>query len=184
MKLLMFAASLRKESYNKKLIAIAEKIAADKGITVDKADFAEFNLPLYNADIQDNEGFPQVVTDFVTRMQAADGIVIASPEYNYSTPGTLKNLIDWVSRLQPMPWKNIPILLMSASISMVGGNRGLWATRIPLEACGAHLYSDMFSLATAQSAFDEKNALKDANLQSRLAQNIENFIAYAKALSA
>jgi chromate reductase len=183
MKLLMFAASLRKESFNKKLITVAEKIATEKGVTVDNADFAEFNMPLYNADIQDNEGFPTVVTDFVARMQATDGVVIASPEYNYSTPGTLKNVIDWVSRLRPIPWKNVPILLMSASISTVGGNRGLWATRVPLEACGAHLYPDMFSLAIAQTAFEDKT-LKDPELHKRLAQNMQDFIAYTKALRA
>jgi chromate reductase len=109
-------------------------------------------------------------------------LVISSTEYNYSTPGTLKNLIDWVSRLNPTPWKDCPILLMSASPALVGGNRGLWHTRVPLECCGGFILPNMFSLASAYTAFDEKGKLKDAELQKRLQQNISQFIAYVPAI--
>lgn len=178
MKLLMFAASLSKGSCNKKLIHVAEQIARSQGITVDHADFAEFSAPLYNADIQNNIGFPDEITHFTKKLQSAEGLVISSPEYNFSTPGTLKNLIDWVSRLNPMPWKGYPILLMSASPSLVGGNRGLWATRIPLECCGSFVFPDMFSLSAAYTAFDDDGQLKDKNLLDRLQKNITDFASY------
>lgn len=178
MKLLMLAASLRMDSCNKKLITVSAQIAKKQGITVDLADFSEFSTINYNADIQTTTGFPKEVTNFVARLEASDGLVISSPEYNFSIPGHLKNLIDWVSRINPMPWKGYPILLMSASPSLVGGNRGLWSTRIPLEACGAFVFSDMFSLASAYAAFDEHGQLKDSSLLERLSQNIAEYIPY------
>lgn len=182
MKLLMFPASLRKDSCNKQLIQLAATIAKENNVEVDLANFADFTGALYNADIQ-AQGFPNEIQHFLQRFNAADGLIISSPEYNFSTPGVLKNLIDWVSRISPMPWSHYPILLMSASPSLVGGNRGLWSTRIPLEACGAHVFPNMFSLASAYSTFDEQGKLKDKDLQARLTQNIQDFIRYVESIN-
>jgi chromate reductase len=179
MKLFMFAASLREDSCNKKLINAAARLAQDQGAAVNLVNFSEFSAPLYNSDIQNSVGFPAEILHFAKLLQEADALVISSPEYNYSIPGTLKNLIDWVSRISPMPWKGCPILLMSASPSLVGGNRGLWSTRIPLEACGGFVFPDMFSLASAYQAFDEQGQLKDQDVLDRLNQNIRGFVSYA-----
>ena len=176
MKLLMFAASLRKDSFNKHLIRLAARAATELQCTIDLAEFSEFDLPLYNFDMQTTQGIPENVTKFIKRMHDADGLVISSPEYNFSTPGTLKNFIDWVSRVTPMPWGKQQICLMSASPSMVGGNRGLWATRVPLESCGAFVFPNMFSLAGAGQAFDEHGEFKDPAMMERLQQNIAEFI--------
>jgi NAD(P)H-dependent FMN reductase len=178
----MFAASLRKDSCNKKLINIAAQFVKKQNHIADLADFAEFSAPLYNADDQDSTGFPQGIMAFVQRLKQADGLIISSPEYNFSIPGTLKNLLDWVSRIDPYPWKAYPILLMSASPSMIGGNRGLWATRVPLEACGGFVFPDMFSLAGAYSAFDDQHQLKDTQLADRLKTNIAAFLSFADSL--
>lgn len=182
MKFLTFAASLRKDSFNKKLIAIAEDILKNEGMEIDHADFSEFSAPLYNADVQNNIGFPEEIKGFTQRLLNSDACIISSPEYNHSIPGTLKNLVDWVSRLEPMPWKNQVIFLMSASPALVGGNRGLWNTRIPLEACGAFVYPDMFSLASAHLAFDENQNLKEKQLLERFKNNLVDFIQFAKTL--
>lgn len=184
MKLLMFAASLRQDSCNKKLIAISSKIAKEQGHAIDDANFSEFCATNYNADIQNNAGFPIEINTFAQRLKQSDGLIISSPEYNFSTPGTLKNLIDWVSRMNPVPWKDVPILLMSASPSLVGGNRGLWSTRIPLECCGSFVFPDMFSLASAYDAFDESNQLKDVNLFNRLSKTVTNFINFVEKIKA
>ncbi|EKD54688.1 MAG: NADPH-dependent FMN reductase [uncultured bacterium] len=181
MRLFMFAASLRKESVNKKLINLAAKLI-QKDHTIDLADFSEFHLPIYNADIQNNEGFPVEVNKFIQRMHQADAMILSLPEYNFSMPGTFKNLIDWVSRVTPMPWQKQRILLLSASPSLVGGNRGLWAARIPLESCGSLIFPDMFSLASAHEAFDEKGHLKQADLQKRLQQLLESYLILVKKL--
>lgn len=179
MRLFMFAASLRKDSVNKKLIQLAASHLATEH-QIDLAEFSEFDMPLYNADIQDSQGFPDTMKKFIARLQASDALIISTPEYNFSVPGTLKNLIDWVSRENPMPWRGSHILLMSASPSLVGGNRGLWHTRVPLEACGAHVYPDMFSLADAYNAFTPEGKLKDAQLQDRFLGNLQAFVKYIK----
>src|SRR5690348_14602801 len=114
MRLLAFAASLRKGSFNRKLLSLAVDIAREKGVEVDHADFHEFDMPLYDFDIQEREGFPAGTQRMAQRIAAADGLLIASPEYNYSLPGTLKNAIDWVSRLKPMPLRGKHGFLMSA----------------------------------------------------------------------
>lgn len=179
MKLFLLAASLRKDSLNKKLIRLVEKLIPTEH-ELDVAEFEEFDMPLYNADIQNTTGLPENTQKFIERMKKSDGMIISSPEYNFSTPGTLKNLIDWVSRDQPMPWKGQQMLLMSASVSVVGGNRGLWHTRVALESCGTFVYPDMFSLATAQNAFDDKGELVDKKLQDRLKINVLDFLNYLK----
>lgn len=183
MQLLLFAASVRRDSCNKKLIAqVAEIAKAQPDIHVDLASFSEFDMPLYDGDVNAEIGLPENALRFIHRLQKSDGLIIASPEYNFSTPGTLKNLIDWVSRANPVPFMRQPILLMSASPSMVGGNRGLWATRVPLETCGAHVFPEMFSLASAYEAFESNGQLKETLLQERLKNNVGEFIQYVKNL--
>lgn len=175
MKFLMFAASKRKDSVNKKLIAQASKMLKDAGHTVDVADFEEFECPLYDQDTQDAAGVAEGGRKLINRMKAADGVIIASPEYNYSIPGTLKNLIDWVSRDKPMPWDGQKILLITASPSIVGGNRGYWATRIPLEGCGSFVYPKTFSLSSAYQAFDDKGNFVDPKSSETLKKVLISF---------
>jgi hypothetical protein len=102
--------------------------------------------------------------------------VISSPEYNASMPAALKNSIDWVSRFNPQPVNERHALLLSASPSMTGGNRGLWALRVPLEHLGARVYPDMFSLAQAHLALNADGTIKDAQLQQRFEGNVANFM--------
>jgi NAD(P)H-dependent FMN reductase len=102
MKILAFAASLRKDSYNRKLIAQAvEHLKAMPGVDVDHADYREFEMPIYDGDLEDSSGIPAGGLELIKRVQAADAIVISTPEYNGSIPGTLKNAIDWASRTDP-----------------------------------------------------------------------------------
>jgi chromate reductase len=88
-------------------------------------------------------------------LEAADAFVIASPEYNASMPGVLNNTIDWVSRFRPQPFNGRHCMLLSASPSMVGENRGLWSLRVPPEHLGARVYPDMFALAQAPAQLAE-----------------------------
>ena len=101
---------------------------------------------------------------------------MSSPEYNASVPGVLKNAIDWVSRYRPQPFNELHGLLLSASPSMVGGNRGLWALRIPLEHLGARVYPDMFSLAQAHNALADDGRIANEQLHERFENNIANFM--------
>lgn len=183
MKILAFAASLRKDSFNKRLVRIAADIAREAGAEVDVADFAEFDMPTYSADADAAEGQPAGGRELIRRIEAVDGLMISSPEYNYSLPGGLKNAIDWVSRYRPMPLRGRSGLLLAASTSQIGGIRGLWQLRIPLEGLGVFLYPDMFALAQAGQAFDEKGGLKDEALAERLRAMVTGYVKLAEKLA-
>jgi hypothetical protein len=98
-------------------------------------------------------------------------------------PGLLKNSVDWASRFHPQPFNERYGLLLSASPSMVGGNRGLWALRVPFEHLGARVYPDMFSLAQAHKAFDDDGRIADHQLQARFETNIVNFMVRSRPTS-
>lgn len=175
MNIFLMPASLRKGSYNRKLTDICYKFLANDH-NVDYADMNDFAAPLYNEDDERTTGVPQSILNLVERINKADKLIISSPEYNYSIPGTLKNTIDWVSRVTPMPWREADILLLSASPSPVGGNRGLWHARVPLEGCGAFVYPEMFSLSSAYEAFDNDGNLLDPKTAARLEKLITDFL--------
>ena len=173
---LVFSASMRKDSLNTKLANLAAKVIEQHGGTVDFADMKEFDCPTFNQDLEVDNYHPDGAESLRKRILANDGIIISSPEYNGSMPGNLKNIIDWTSRFRPQPFHQHHALLMSASPSMAGGNRGLWALRVPLEHLGTRVYPDMFSLATAYEAFDEDGSLKDKTLAKRFEDNLVAFM--------
>ena len=177
---LLFSASLRADSLNTTLAKLAARSIEQHGGTVDLAAMSAFDSPSYSQDAQ-AVAFPAGATELRRRLDANDGFVIVSPEYNGSMPGQLKNVIDWVSRFRPQPFNGKHAFLLSASPSMTGGNRGLWALRVPLEHLGTRVYPDMFSLAQAHQAFDPDGNLKSAQLAERLDQTIGGFIDLAEA---
>lgn len=172
---LIFGASLRQGSLNNRLAKLAASAVERRGANVDLATMTEFDCPSYDGD-QDSDGtIPEPAIEFCRRLKAADALMISSPEYNASMPGVLKNTIDWTSRIRPQPFNGKQCFLLSASPSMVGGNRGLWALRVPLEHLGARVYPDMFSLAQAHQAFGEDRLANDI-LQKRFDDNVGCFL--------
>jgi chromate reductase len=180
LKVLVFAASLRTGSLNRKLAELAASVAAASGATVDLATMRDFDVPSYDGDAEGEGGIPAGAQELRRRLTDSDAFIIAAPEYNGSMPGLLKNLIDWASRFRPQPFDGRHALLMSASPSMAGGNRGLWALRMPLEHLGTRVYPDMFSLAKAHEAF-AGDRLADAVLQQRFDRNLQAFLSLAEA---
>lgn len=183
MRLLAFSASLRRASLNRRLITLAADIARARGAEVDLADFHEFDVPLYDGDLQAREGVAPGATALAARVAAAEGILLSSPEYNYSLPGTLKNLIDWVSRIRPVPLRGKSCLLMAASNGQFGGIRGLWQLRIPLEGLGVVVYPDMYALPWGEKAFDGTGRLADPDRQARLESVIQGYLSLATRLA-
>jgi NAD(P)H-dependent FMN reductase len=175
-KVLVFAASLRQGSINERLATLAATVAAQKGGVVDRATMQDFDCPSYDQDVESDGGPPPGAQRLRECLVTADAFIIVSPEYNASVPGVLKNTIDWASRFRPQPFNGRQGLLMSASPSMIGGNRGLWALRIPLEHLGARVYPDMFSLAQAHEAFADDGRIANATLQQRFEATIECFL--------
>jgi NAD(P)H-dependent FMN reductase len=173
---LVFSASLRKDSLNTQLAKLAALAIEKHGGKVDFADMQEFDCPTFNQDLEVNDFHPEGAQEFRKRLLANDAFIISSPEYNGSMPGFLKNTIDWVSRFRPQPFHQKHALLLSASPSMAGGNRGLWSLRIPLEHLGTRVYPDMFSLASAHQAFDDNGNIKDETLAKRFENNLVAFM--------
>jgi chromate reductase, NAD(P)H dehydrogenase (quinone) len=177
---LVFAASLRGDSLNRQLASLAARVAQREGAQVDVAAMRDFDVPSYDGDVEKAGGIPKGAEELRRRLAACDAFIIASPEYNASMPGVLKNLIDWASRFRPQPFDGKQGLLMSASPSMVGGNRGLWAVRVPLEHLGARIYPDMFSLAQAHKAL-AGGEIADEALRARFERNLQAFLSLAEA---
>lgn len=122
--------------------------------------------------------------EFIRRAQLADGLVIATPEYNNGgMPGTLKNAIDWAFRTDPIPFEDKPILLIGASAGGLGAVRGLAHCRIPLKTIGAHVYPEVFGVPRAHQAFDPAGAFVDAHHLSRLQTLLLAYIAFVDKLS-
>jgi len=174
-RVLIFTGSLRKESLNDRLAALAADAVATFGGVVDRARLSDFDVPHFDYDVELESGVPPGVQAFAERLKTCDAFIAASPEYNASIPGGVKDLIDWTSRIRPQPFNGKQALLLSASPSMAGGNRGLWSLRVPLEHLGMRVYPDMFSLAQAHKAFAD-GRIADATLQQRFEKTIECFI--------
>jgi chromate reductase, NAD(P)H dehydrogenase (quinone) len=175
-RVLVLGASLRKESFNVRLAGLAARTAREHGAEVTTVGFGELAVPPLDTDLLESDGVPAGARRFGDLLTAADGFIIAAPEYNYSVSGVLKNLIDWTSRIRPWPFTGRHGLLLSASTGAVGGVRGLWALRVPLEGLGTHVYPDMFTLAHAETALTDEDEIADENLRRRLIQVVGGFL--------
>src|SRR6188474_2443329 len=118
---LVICGSLRKGSYNAALARTLPALAPD-GMRLTNAPRVD-TMPHYNYDDQAATGFPPSVTAFADAIRAADGVIIVSPEYNWTIPGALKNAIDWLSRLKDQPFKDKPVALQSCAPGALGGAR-------------------------------------------------------------
>lgn len=176
LRMLIFSVSLRAESINSRLAKLAATVVEKLGGKVDLADMKEFDCPSFNGDDEKATGIPGGGAEFQRRLLANDAFIISSPEYNASMPGVIKNAIDWVSRFRPQPFNEKHGMLMSASPSMAGGNRGLWTLRMPFEHLGARIFPDMFSLATAHQAFNPDGTIATPVLAKRFEDTIAAFM--------
>lgn len=179
---LVFSASMRAGSLNSRLAGLAAAVIESHGGEVDLATMREFDVPSFDWDVEQADGMPEGAQELRRRLEACDALVIASPEYNFSVPGILKNAIDWTSRFRPQPFNELQGLLLSASTSLAGGNRGLWALRVPLEHLGVRLYPSMFSLAKAGEAFAADGQIADERLRELFESTIVSFMGLVEAV--
>lgn len=165
--ILAFAGSTRTDSLNKKLIHLAAEAAREAGAQVTFVDLRDLALPLYDGDLETSQGLPEGAKKLKALMQASDGFLIATPEYNGSVSGVLKNAIDWVSRSESddepslVAFRGKTAALLAASPGGVGGMRALIHLRAILGHVGMLLLPDQLTLASAGEAFDEAGQLKD-----------------------
>jgi chromate reductase len=166
MKVLAFAGSLRRDSVNKKLAREALRVLVEQSrARAEFVDLRDYPMPLYDGDREQNQGVPDEVIKLGAGITEADALVVATPEYNGSISSVLKNALDWISRIKPVPIAGKHLVLLSASPGGWGGVRGLWHSRVPLEALGAHVFPQMMSLPGAGSAFNETGHLTGAPAQ-------------------
>jgi len=165
-RILAFAGSTRKESFNKKLVKVAAEGARQAGAQVTVIDLRDYPLPLYDGDLE-VQGIPENVRKLKKIFIELDGLLISSPEYNSSISGVLKNTIDWVSRkTEPQEaslsaYRNKIAAIMSASPGALGGLRGLSILRPLLSHIGVLVLPTQVAVSKAAEAFDAQGNLKD-----------------------
>ena len=165
-KILAFAGSLRKDSYNKKLVQIAAEAAQAEGGDVQVINLADFPLPIFDEDLEARDGMPAQGARLKELMKAAHGFLISSPEYNSSVTAALKNAIDWASRLGPnesplAAFAGKTAVLMAASPGQLGGLRGLVHLRSILGNIGVTVLPDQIAVPRAFEAFTDAGKLRD-----------------------
>jgi chromate reductase len=175
---LMICGSLRKGSFNRKLMNLAPGLAPPDMALKEAPPFSGF--PLYNADLQ-QQGVPADVTALADAIRAADGLLVVSPEYNFSIPGGWKNAIDWLSRLDKQPFAGKPVAIQSASGGLLGGSRMQYHLRQSLTFVDVFLFGrpEVFINFAAQK-FDDEGNLKDEAARNLIKQQLTNFAAFIR----
>jgi NAD(P)H-dependent FMN reductase len=188
-RILAFAGSTRRESFNKKLVPIAVKGAREAGAEVTLLDLKGFPLPLFDQDLEAEQGMPDNGTKLKRLFIEHDGLLISSPEYNSSITAVLKNAIDWVSRPAPdepplVAFRGKVAALMSASPGALGGLRGLVHVRSILGNLGVIVLPDQIAVAKAHEAFQPDGSLSDPKQQAgieALGKTLASFLMKLKA---
>lgn len=163
------AGSVRQKSYNAALLRAAAALAPS-GCKVETDSIAD--IPLYNGDLEAREGIPRAVAGLKDRIASADGLLLATPEYNNSVPGVLKNAIDWLSR----PPADIPRVFGDRPVAVIGATPGVGGTRLAQTAwlpvfrtLGAQFwFGGILYIAGAGKVFDASGELVDQDMKKRL----------------
>ena len=188
-KLLFFAGSARKDSLNKKLAALAARMAKDAGADVTHIDLRDFEMPLYDGDDEAQNGIPANAIKLKKLFADHDGFFIASPEYNSSMPPLVNNTIDWLTR--PHEENEAPLMAFSGKVAALGavspgglgGIRGLVPLRMMLGNIGVTVVPTQVAINFGMKAFDEAGQLTDANQTTFLQGTIDEFIKTADRLA-
>lgn len=164
-RILAFSGSTRRESLNKKLLAVTVQAVRAAGSKVTLIDLTDFPLPLYNGDLEDRKGLPANAKKLIRLITRHQALLIASPEYNSMYTPLLKNTIDWCTRAETNPFIGKVAAVVSASPGMLGGVRSMTLARQLLLHLGCHLVPTQCILPKAHEAFDDQGMLKDARAQ-------------------
>jgi NAD(P)H-dependent FMN reductase len=187
-KVLAFAGSSRKASYNKQLVQVAAKAAEAAGAEVSFVDLADYDMPLFNEDLEAEHGLPEDVKKFRELMKSHHAFLIASPEYNGGITPLLKNVIDWASR--PVEGEEIlacfrgkTCALLAASPGKLGGIRALPMVQQILSGIGVNVLARNYCLSAAHEAFDDSGDLKNADTKKMVEGVAQNLVECAGRLA-
>ncbi|WGL15789.1 NAD(P)H-dependent oxidoreductase [Microbulbifer bruguierae] len=177
--ILGICGSLRRASFNRAAMHTAAEIAGDGA----KFTFASLaDIPLYDQDLRD-QGVPETVETLSAQVRAADAILFATPEYNYSVPGVLKNAIDWLSRMDQQPFADKPVAVMSASMSAFGGARAQYDLRRILIYLDAHFVNKPeVMISFAHKKFDGDGNLSDEDTREHIGRLVTALCEWAQRL--
>lgn len=172
-KILAFAGSTRTDSFNKRLVKVAAVGAKEAGADVTIIDLRNFQMPIYDEDLEKKEGLPSSTRKLKELMSSHHGFLISSPEYNSSISGVLKNTIDWTSRQgtdeSPMScFKDKVAGIMSASPGGLGGLRGLVHVRAILENMGVLVIPSQVAISKAHEAFNLDGTMKNEKQEQQV----------------
>jgi len=186
-KLLAFSGSLRSSSFNKKLVRVAAEAAKGAGVEVTLIDLKDFPLPLYDGDLEAEEGLPENAKKIKKLMKEHDGFLISSPEYNSGMSGVLKNVIDWASRPEDdepslVCFRGKVVGIMSTSPGGLGGLRGLYHLRWVLQNIHCVVLTNQVALGKAHEMFDGKDKLKDTKIKEKVESLAKEVVAAVKQL--
>jgi chromate reductase, NAD(P)H dehydrogenase (quinone) len=183
MNLLAFAASHRPVSLNHRLLKVALEHWKDVHSAWDiiQPEFSHFDLPLFNDAVRETEGMPAHADALRKEFLNAHALLIATPEYNWSIPASLKNVVDWMSCYRPVPLHNKPVFLLSATPSERGGMLGLAHVKTTFEGLGAMVYPTMYGLGKASMRLGD-NTITDGEHLKRLHAQLDGFAGFASAI--
>ena len=189
-KILVFAGSIRTASYNARLAALAGKELSLLNIDVTRISLLDFPLPLFNGDLEAEQGAPHNAVKLKRLFGIHHGIFIASPEYNASITPLLKNTLDWISRVREPPepplaaYRHRVFALGAASNGSLGGYRSLIALRHVLElGCGALVLPEQIAVNEAATAFDDMDNLREERHANRLRSVLGQLVESARQLA-
>ena len=171
--------SLRRGSYNAALARTLPALAPD-GVTITHAPSLD-DIPLYDADIQEADGFPAKVQAIADAIRAADGVIFVTPEYNYSISGVLKNAIDWLSRMKDQPFADKPYAIQSASMGGGGGARAqVHLRQIMVFLKGIAFNTPEVLVGAAHTKFDDDLQLTDEPTREFVGKQLAAFTEFAR----
>jgi chromate reductase, NAD(P)H dehydrogenase (quinone) len=179
LKIIGFAGSLRKGSYNRSLLRSAGQLLPQDTI-LEIFDLSD--IPPFNQDLEAN--MPAKVNEFKSKIRESDALLIATPEYNYSVPGVLKNAIDYASRpYGDNPFDDKPVAIMSASVGMLGGARAQYHLRQMFVFLNMHpINAPEVIVTSASNKFDAEGNLLDENTKKFLTQLLQNLSNWTRRL--
>jgi chromate reductase len=181
-RILAFSGSARRESLNKKLLAVAVDAVRGAGGEVTLIDLNDYVLPLYHGDLEDEHGLPATATQLIELITSHAGLLIASPEYNSMVTPLLKNTIDWCTRADDNPFTGKVAAVISASPGAYGGVRSLKLAQQLLLHLGCHVIPESVSLPRAHQAFDANGRLTEARTQKSIESFATGFVATTRKL--
>ncbi len=167
LKALTLSGSIRQNSHNGRLAQLMGAKLTAAGADVLQVNLAEFELPLFNADLEARQGAPEAAIMLASHFAGADIIFIASPEYNGSVSPLLKNTIDWISRQKTAPYKKAVFGIGAVSPGKMSGMAGLGHLRDILGKLGALVAPGLLGIGHGNEAFDQSGNFSDPALERR-----------------